>query len=168
MNFRCCARESELSDALKAGYWPDACDASLREHVNACERCGDFVLLTQVFKGSRAEAVDRAELDHPGLLWWRAQLRRRNQALEQLSRPTYLVERFAFLSVLLAAVVFVIWECRHVTGWLDWINGVPHYSSFRVEALWSASSNWSLLLLMTCLGALVLFTAVALYLSSDQ
>jgi len=168
MNLRSCIREREVSDALKAGYWPYACDANLREHVNTCERCGDFVLLTQAFKGSRAEAVARAELDHPGLLWWRAQLRRRNQALEQLSKPTYLVGRLAFLSALLVAVGFVIWERRYVAGWLDWISGVQHSGSFRVEALWSASSNWSLMLLMTCLGALVLFTAVALYLSSDQ
>lgn len=168
MNLRSCARERELSDALKAGYWPDACDPSLREHVNTCQRCANYVLLTQAFKASRAEAVARTNLDHTGLLWWRAQLRRRNEALELLGRPTSFAGRLAFFSALLVAVGFAIWHRGDVAGWLEWIGGVPRSGSFRMDALWSASSSWSLWLVIPCLGALALFTAVALYLSLDE
>ena len=168
MNLRSCAREIELSEVLKAGHWPDACDANLRKHASTCQRCADYVLLALAFKASRAEAVVHANLDHPSLLYWRARLRRRNQALEQLNRPTYFVGSFAFLSALLLAVGFLFWQRRYVSGWFDWIRAVPHSSPFRMETLSSPPSNWSLSMLIGCLGALLLFTAVALYLASDE
>jgi hypothetical protein len=168
MNLRSCPRETELSEALKAGHWPDACDFTLREHVNHCERCGELVLLTQTFKAARAEAMVQGELPHPGLLWWRAQLQRRNEALERLSQPTYFVGRFAFLCALLVTLGFAIWQRHNVAGWFDWLGSMPHSGSFNLSSLFAAVSNWSLMLLVGCLGSLVLFGAVALYFSSDK
>ncbi len=165
MNLRSCVRESELSDSLKTGHWPDACDASLRAHVNTCQRCADYLLLTQAFKSSRAAAVVHSNIDHPGLLYWRAQLRRRNQALDQLSRPTYFVASFAFYSALLVAFGFLFAQRRYAAGWLDWIRALQRSRSFSIEALWSPTSNWSVILLFTCLAAVVFFIAVALFLS---
>jgi hypothetical protein len=168
MSLRPCPREVELSVVLKAGHWPDACDSRLREHVSTCQRCRELVLLTQTFKAARAEAVVLGDLPHPGLLWWRAQLRRRNEALERLSQPTRIVGRFALLSALVVTLGFLIWQRHSISGWLDGLGGVSHPSSFRLDALWSATSNWNVLLLAGCIAALAFFGAVALYFSSDK
>jgi hypothetical protein len=158
----------ETSEALKAGHWPDACDPSLREHVSGCERCGDIVLLTQAFKAARAEAIVQGELPHPGLLWWRAQLCRRNEALERLSQPTSFVGRFALLCAMLVTLGFTVWQRHNVAGWFDWLGSVPHSGSLNMSSLFAAVSNWSLMLLVGCAGSLALFGAVAIYFSSDK
>lgn len=168
MSFRSCGREKELSEVLRDGHWPHACDPGLREHVRSCRRCGDYLLLTRTFQSARTEALARTQLDHPSLLWWRAQLRRRNQALEQLARPTHWVGSASLLGALLVAVGFSIRQRRDLAGWLGWMTALPSSSSFHLDTLWAPASSWSLSLLVTCLGALVLLTAVALYLSSDQ
>jgi hypothetical protein len=168
MTIRSCARERELSEVLKAGHWPEACDPTLRQHLEHCERCGELVLLTQTFKAARAETMAQGELPHPGLLWWRAQLRRRDKALERVSQPTYFVGRFAFLCALLVTLGFTIWQRHNVAGWFDWLGSMPHSGSLNLSSLWVAVSNWSLLLLVACFGSLLLFGAVALYFSSDE
>lgn len=168
MNLRRCFREQELSKALKAGYWPDACDPDLRQHVIGCDGCGELVLLDQAFKAARAEAMVQGDLPHPGLLWWRAQLRRRNEALERLSKPTYFAGRFALVSALLVTLGFLVWQRHYVAGWFDWLGSVPQSSSFNMHALWSAAFNWNLLLLISCLVTLMLFGGLVLYLASDK
>ncbi len=45
-----CAREQEVTELLHQGYWPDACPAELRGHVEACRICSDLVVVAQAFQ----------------------------------------------------------------------------------------------------------------------
>ena len=107
MTFRTCSWEHEVSQALKDGHWPEGCAQELREHVATCANCGDLVLVTQTFQQARSESEREAPDGAPGLLWWRAQLRRRNTAAERVSRPITIAESLTLVVYLLVAVIFV-------------------------------------------------------------
>jgi len=85
-----CAREKEVADLLHRGHWPQACPAELRAHVDKCSCCAELILVTQTFQQARAEAVVMPRLDAPGVVWWRAQLRRhvRDAQAQGEDRPT--------------------------------------------------------------------------------
>lgn len=168
MTVRTCPREKELAEALRAGYWPEACDSSLRTHVQSCEHCAERLLLTHSFKAARAEAMAAGTLPHPGILWWRAQLRKRNDALEQVSRPTRWVSRVALLAMMVVVAAVLVWRSDFVGEWLGWFGAMPHSSSFRIESLWATVGNWNSLLLLTCAVSLVVFGAVAVVVVSKE
>lgn len=169
MRVRACPRKLELTEALKAGHWPEACEASLREHVESCAECSEQVLLTQSFKAARAGGVAQGTLQHPGTLWWRAQLRRRNEALHRLNQPTQWFSGIALLSTLVVMIGFLAWQRQSIEGWVRWLGELPHSSSLRMESFWSAAAtNWNWLLVLSCAVSLVLFGAVALFISANR
>ncbi len=90
-----CPHEAEVQAILRRGHWPEACDPEFREHVETCRTCGEQLLVLHTFHTARAQAVQTARLDHPNLIWWRAQLRRRNDALQRVSKPIATAQIFA-------------------------------------------------------------------------
>src|ERR1700756_2897471 len=90
-----CTREREVSELLHKGYWPEACPEELRAHVKLCRICSDLVLVTSALGVERKETMPMARLEAPGALWWRAQLRKRNAAIEKMARPIVGAQVFA-------------------------------------------------------------------------
>ncbi len=166
-----CARENEVVKLLARGAWPSACPAELRIHVTGCRRCGDMVLVTETFIKARAEAIGAAKASSPGTLWWRAQLRRRNEAVERLRRPMLGAEIFALTTYLVIAVVFLAYQARNGIGWLTWLEEIPEAHTPHFESLWHSTllnSGWSLMLLIPLLATLALLGGVAVYLASKE
>lgn len=126
MNLRACPRESELKSLIERGQWPQACPPELRVHVSACKSCNEFVLVTTAFQRARNQAVGAARLGSPGLLWWRAQLRRRNAAVERISRPILGAQIFALAFSIVLALAVTVWQARHGLSWLTWLGQMPH------------------------------------------
>ena len=172
MTLGCCSREPEIMHALKSGHWPEACDAELRAHVNGCRRCGDFVLVTQALRRARADFAGAASLVSPGVLWWRAQLRRRNAALQRIERPISMAQVFAWLVTLLAAAGLAMSQWGNRAAWLPWLSDHDQSGAFRLHTLWSAVSPrpeyWNLMLLIPSLGVLALLSALVLYLAAEK
>ena len=103
MSWRGCSRLDEVRQALTLGHWPEACQADLRAHVEGCSRCSEVVLLTNHFQVSRTEAINASQTEPPNLLWWRAQLRRRNTACSsRAGRPLMAAQVFALLITVVA------------------------------------------------------------------
>jgi len=90
-----CAYEKEVMQVLSRGGWPAACPVELRTHVNACRSCADMVQVTASFQREREVAASAARIGTPGALWWRAQLRRRNAAVERIAKPLMGAHLFA-------------------------------------------------------------------------
>ena len=107
-----CGREKDVAAMLEAGHWPAACDAELREHVAGCARCGDLVLVASTMQQARIAAMGEARLQASGVIWWRAQLRRRQAAMEAIARPVRGAQWFAWLVGLAVLVGFVVVELR--------------------------------------------------------
>lgn len=147
-----CSQQERVSVAIQAGQWPDGCDPEVRAHAETCETCRDLALVAQTLHQSRHVTARPPQLPSPGLLWWRAQIRRRNDAIERMTRPIAIAEKIAVLAVLLAAVALIAWLQKPLTSWLSSVWG----------PLSSAAQAPSLLLLGV--GTLIVFGGFTVYL----
>ena len=89
MMLRACPREKELAALIQRGQWPAASPAELGAHVGVCRGCGDLSIAMQAFQAARAESIRAVQPAAAGVLWWRAQLRRRKAAVERIGRPSW-------------------------------------------------------------------------------
>lgn len=129
MKLHSCSYEKELSSALHSGTWPHGCGEELQAHVAVCARCSDVVLVTQGLRQARAESMLTAPLPAPGLLWWKAQLRRRNAALERMNESMATTGRIALACTLIAAIALGILNAPDVSGWVQWFSAPPLIAS---------------------------------------
>jgi hypothetical protein len=171
MIFSPCSREKEVTELLKQGGWPDACAPDLRAHVSECRTCAELVLVTAAFQSARADAASVAKLSSPGALWWRAQLRRRNAAVERVGKPILGAQIFALGVNLMLAIGFVAYQARHGVNWLSWLEQLPQAFTIRLQSLWSATlfdSGWSLMVVIPALATVALLSGVAVYLATER
>jgi hypothetical protein len=153
-----CSRGDEVRDLLAQGHWPEACEAELRAHVADCRGCSEMVMLTQSFRAAREDAAAMARPVPASLVWWRAQLRRRQAAMEQVSKPIVGAQIFAVVVSLCAAVGLVGWLVERGDLW-NFGMGL---------SLGSVKASWGLLPMVACLGALALLGAVVVYLTVER
>jgi hypothetical protein len=168
MTFRACSYERELTQALKSGHWPEGCGPELRAHVKDCTSCGDLVLVTQIFQGARSESEQAVLRTSPGLLWWRAQLRRRNAATERVSRPITIAETFALVVYVFVGVVLVASQYRHGLKWSSWWAEITPARAFHFLSAGSGEVNPNLLLLIFGFGVLGLISILVVYFASEK
>jgi hypothetical protein len=171
MTLRTCSHEAEIKRLLQLGHWPQSCTPELRAHVDDCRACGDLVLVTEAFRNARAASMHAAQLPPPGVLWWRAQLRRRNEAVQRINKPILGAQIFALAVTLLIAVGFLAWQVRDGWNWMKWLASLAQSQVFHWEVLWpfaSAKSVAGFLSLIPALVLLALVSGVVLYLGSEK
>jgi hypothetical protein len=102
-----CRREQDVIDAIGAARWPDRCEDELRRHVAGCEICADLVEILGPMSREQDAAWDEARVPPAQLVWWRAQLRAREEALCAATRPLTAVYALAlvFVGALLGGTV---------------------------------------------------------------
>jgi hypothetical protein len=169
-----CPREKEISAALASGHWPRAVSVDLLAHYRACSRCGELLLVSQAFRQTRNATVSQASLPAPEMLWWRAQLRLRAEAVQKLERPLLGAQLFTLALTLAAAALLVASQIRRGVGlqpWANWQDAQPLAPAWQETARIAAScldrfAHWPLALLVPSLSALALFVIVALVLAS--
>ncbi|SFS20743.1 hypothetical protein SAMN05421771_3798 [Granulicella pectinivorans] len=158
-----CEREHEVKDLLGRGHWPQASGEELRVHVAGCGKCGDLVMVSQAFRGARATAMQSAPAMAPGLIWWRAQVRRRQSALEQIARPVWGAQIFALAVTVLLGVGLVVVETRRG---FDWQKGAQ---ALHLEALLPMGGDGlEMVLLAACVGLVAVLGGVVVYLGMER
>lgn len=117
-----CAVEHELLDAVAAGRWPDRVDAGLGQHVASCDVCRDVAILAVGFLEERDRAWADVRVPSPSLVWWRAQLRARDEAARVAVRPIVAVQMLAALAVFLVSAALAPAATAWLRSWLgtDW------------------------------------------------
>jgi hypothetical protein len=169
-----CPHETEIQAIVRSGHWPQACDPELRKHVETCRTCGEQLLLLHAFHAARAQTMQAARghypnLLHPNLLWWRAQLRRRNEALQRVSRPITTAQIFALCISILATAALLR---SQIGSGFNWSLSLPQASvPSHFDALsffTSLQADWGLFLPLIGLGTVLLLSAVVVYLASDR
>jgi hypothetical protein len=166
-----CNREKEVMALLRSGGWPAACEPELREHVAGCNLCAQTVMLKSAFADALAQAKDEARLQAPGVLWWRAQLRRRNAAMQRVNRPIAGAQRFALLINVLAAVALLASQWRHVDRLTAWLSDVAEAPVFHPATLWTMVSQqlgWNLMVLIPFVAAFVVLGGITVYLATER
>jgi hypothetical protein len=164
MTFGPCPHQTEVQQLLEQGHWPHACPPELRAHLSDCRACSELVIVTQAFQQSRAAAAAEVRLPAPGAIWWRAQLRRRNAAVERVGRPIFGAYVFALAVTVLVAATFAISQARHGMRWLDSV-GQPG-ESFHPAAWLSAGG--SLVVLIPVFAMVALVGAVVVYFAAER
>jgi hypothetical protein len=81
-----CEREQEVIQATRDGLW----SSSLAAHLRACAHCTQTELIAASLQEDAAKAR-RVHLPPAGLIWRRAQNRRREVALELATRRPFLI-----------------------------------------------------------------------------
>ena len=95
MNGRC-VREDELLDALGRGFVPD----ELHAHVTTCEACSELRSVAGALLDERVEAIKEAAVPNSSAMWWRMQMRHR-QEVQAASRRSLALAQAATLVIAL-------------------------------------------------------------------
>ena len=145
--------------------------AGIGERAKACPRCSDLMLVVQTLRQVRNETVESAPIAAPGVLWWRAQIRRRSGAVELMTRPIALVEKLAL--VILAAGFFCLaaWQWNQIADWAPLLANLAHANASVVETLrapLAGAGGWMLALALAGFLTLALFGGLAVYLLVEK
>ena len=160
-----CARENEVAGLVERGQWPHVCSQDLRDHVRSCSVCRELVVVKQALQRDRTEAMRQPVLPSASALWWRAQLRKRNEALEKIGRPILGAEIFAAAMLALVAVCGLGWELRRGIDLRAWIGGL------HLESLWPvslASFQGGLWFVVPLLASLAVVSGLVVYFASEK
>jgi hypothetical protein len=173
MRLSCCPREKEVKGLVERGQWPVAAETTpeLRAHVSGCRSCNELVMLTMAFRQARAEAAGEARIGSPGVLWWRAQLRRRNEAVERISRPILGAQIFALAVFVVLAVGVVVWQARDGVAWLARVQQLPQAAELHLGTLWTyalTGSGWNWIVLLPAIATLAILGGVVVYLAAEK
>jgi|SRR5215467_7795493 len=170
MNLLFCPSEKELQEALREGRWPQACDPELRAHVDRCRDCQELVLVMQTLQKAKSQMHLAGVSGSPGLLWWRGQLRRRNEAIQSVTEPLALAQKAGLLGLLVAFFV-LIWQGSHPSDLLNLFQSLSSSGFSPLEHLWALASgaNASILVLgVAGLATLAFFAGFAIFLLRDE
>lgn len=164
MKWHGCSRVGEVTTALREERGLEGCAPELQTHVAACPQCSELVLVARALRRAREEAIPRAQPAPPDLLWWRAQLRRRNALAERAARPIGLVEKLALGIMLLWIAAWAAAQREAIADALQWWARSPHYSLFRGNINWFTGDGPSWLPAGILAATLGLLAGLATYL----
>ena len=140
-----CLKLEAVETAVETGRW----ELELRAHAESCDDCGEVVVVSEQLQKAAAAGVP----DHlPGahLVWWRAELRARQEAVARVTRPVSLFERIGLPVVVSTPILVAL---------LFWPALQNTWTSMRLYVPQSALLTTILALTF---GSLILVTAVGL------
>jgi len=161
-----CPREREVTELLHRGYWPEACPAELRAHVEACRVCSDLVVVSQAFQAAHKQTTPLPKLESAGALWWRAQLRRRNAAIEKVGRPILGAQIFALFLSIVVAVAVLAWKGNTLKAWFEDLPRALHFDALVPVALSLPTGLAGIVI--PALATLALLSGVIVYLATEK
>ncbi|HUP46993.1 MAG TPA: hypothetical protein VM779_15915 [Thermoanaerobaculia bacterium] len=100
MSAQTCHREDELLDALSRGL----IGPELEGHIGGCAACSDLRLVAGGLLDERMQAVAEAPVPTAGTMWWRMQVRHR-QEVAATARRSLLIGQAATLSIAIVLIV---------------------------------------------------------------
>src|SRR5207237_7087672 len=87
--------------------WPDACDAELRAHVDACASCRELALVAGNVLTDANAAMREASIPSSGAMWWRIQRRTHAEAARSASRLITFVQIGSIAAVAIVAIALL-------------------------------------------------------------
>jgi hypothetical protein len=157
-----CTRERDVLDALTSDHWPD----DLRAHTSTCAICSDLVAAVQPILVDRVDLSSEGHLPTSGVMWWRAQMRARQEAVREAARPITIAQAVGAVFVLALIVSAIAWVSPVVRAWFvdSTANIVANVRNTEFSATTLASQHWLLLamgLVWLLLAPLVIYFVVA-------
>jgi hypothetical protein len=161
-----CCREEDVLDALTSGRWPDRADDEIRAHVAGCSICTDVVEVASAVLEVRNGDPGDMRIPSSAVMWWRAQMRARQEAAREAARPINVAQVVALVSVVALTVVALVALSPWFGGLLaEWVSGVREAASSDMAAVKAPSvllaGGWMLPALM--IGVWFVLAPVAIY-----
>jgi hypothetical protein len=106
-----CIREDDVLDAVTSERWPDRVSEDLRQHVSSCKVCADLIAVVRPILADSDAPVPEPRIPSSAVMWWRAQMRARQEAAREAARPITVAQAIATVCVvvLLAATATMMW-----------------------------------------------------------
>jgi hypothetical protein len=164
MRERGCEREGELLEALQSARWPEATDASLREHVGGCAACTDLLAVAAPLLDEHHALVQAAPVPSSAIVWWRAQMRSRREAAEQAAQPISFVQGITLACVaglLATALGIFVPTFRRSLTWIA--DAAGSWSGLSLPIPSDALASPVLLAAAAAVGLCALVLPIALY-----
>jgi hypothetical protein len=145
MNRTWCERESDVVEALRRGLFSD----ELRGHVRSCAVCAEAEPVAQMLLQAASLLRVEHEPSAAGLVWRRAQARKKELALKRATRPLIIMRALSAGYVVLCAawLLHTFWRTRSVEFLSGW-NGLPAETAWfgvAIAVLATAIGAWYLL-----------------------
>ena len=149
-----CPFESEVLELSVAGLWPARASESIRTHVESCAVCRDLALVSVAIADAHSDTHAVPALPSAGTVWWRAQIRARQDAVREVARPITIAQAIGFA----ACIGFVVAVFGATTGWFrSLLSRVGTFIAERVLAfdLPNLSLQSTTLLVVAAIGIVV-------------
>jgi hypothetical protein len=168
-----CPHEQDVLDALAAQRWPARCDGDLRAHVASCALCTDLIEVASALLDDQESAWHEARVPPSSVIWWRAQIRAREEAARSAARPVAFMQGVAAsLALWIAVVVLRAIPWPGMPDWRGWLaNRVPDVSLSLPDLSTIATGlpgGWLLVALLLVVGAWALLAPVAIYFAAHD
>lgn len=150
-----CEHESDVLSAVYTNRWPHQVSETLRDHVLDCRICSDVVAVAAAFEAETDMARARARVPDAAVIWWRAQLRARQEAAKEAVRPITVAQAIG-----LAAGVGAIGAIFGATA--TWFQEALQWMAQTTRALFAALTRPTLPDLPAGLGTVVANLALLL------
>jgi hypothetical protein len=113
-----CTREDDVLEALTSGRWPEHAAEELHLHVAGCQVCTDLVDVAGALLAERGEIAPDAQIPSSAVMWWRAQMRARQEAARDAARPITIAQMAAVTIALTLVCGLLYVSVPWVRGWL--------------------------------------------------
>jgi len=148
-----CPREADVLDALASARWPNRVERELADHVASCAICTDVIAVASAMREDHDAAWREATIPSSGQMWWRAEMRARQDAVREASRPVAVAQGVAVVLVLAVA---------GAAGWFAWPS-VHEFFTTTAQNQTTAFASPMLVPLAVAMGALLVVAPLALY-----
>lgn len=164
-----CDAEQDLLDAAAAGRWPDRAGAELRLHVATCPACQDVAVLAVAFLEDRDCAWAEAPVPAASAVWWRAQVRAREEAARLAARPILIVQVIATVCVFVASAALAPAASSWMRGWIGTL-GAPGWWSLPqdLSLSWMLGTAAYMTLPLLAVGLWLVLAPVVVFLVLDD
>jgi hypothetical protein len=164
-----CCREDDVLDALSSGRWPDRTDDELRAHVAGCAVCTDVIsVASAVLEVRDAEPAD-IQIPSSAVMWWRAQMRARQEAAREAARPINVAQVVGLTSVVVLAIVALValspWFGGVLGTWMHDVLGAA--ASPTAEGGFSVA-GWMVPVVILGLGVWLVLAPLAIYFAVSE
>jgi hypothetical protein len=156
-----CPFESEVLELATSGAWPARASESLRAHAETCGVCRDLALVSVAIADAHSDTHARPALPSAGTVWFRAQIRARQDAVKEVARPITIAQAIGFAACV--GVVGAVFGAT--TGWFQrMLTRAGAYAAERVTGwnLPELTTQTTTLLIVVGIG-LVLTTAIVVW-----
>lgn len=170
-----CACERDVLDLVAIGQWPARADHTLRAHVAACATCAEVAAVaTAVREWADEGEVSAVKVPDASVVWYRAQVRAREDAARRASRPVLVAQVVAVVAVALAVFwmgpsVSLSLSMPDVSGWWAALPGLPSLPALPEVSTDSLSRfSWLGWAALAALGAWAIVGSIAYLLTAGD